>query len=63
VDASLDRVHIARDALTGVMAYETMGRRGPRAASVAGVVLVLLALFVVSSGSWGMSPVLGLLWR
>jgi predicted metal-binding membrane protein len=50
-------------ALTGVMAYETMGRHGQRAAPVAGVVLVLLALLVASSSSWAMSPMPGLMWR
>ena len=50
-------------ALTGVMSYETMGRHGQRAALVAGVVLVLLALVVASSGSGAMPPMAGLMWR
>lgn len=38
-------------ALTAVMVYEATGRHGRRAASVVGVVLVLVALLVVSSSS------------
>ncbi len=50
-------------ALTGVMVYETTGRHGQRAASVAGVVLLLLALLVASSGWRAVFPTAGLIWR
>lgn len=49
-------------ALTGTMVYETTGRHGQRAASVAGVVLLLLALLVALSGLQS-AFVTGLAWQ
>jgi len=48
--------------LTGVMVYETTGRHGQRAASLAGVVLVAFALLVAMSGLQAV-VVTGLAWK
>jgi cytochrome b561 len=49
-------------ALTLVMVYETTGRHGQRAASAAGIALVLLALVVAISGLLAVF-VAGLVWK
>jgi hypothetical protein len=43
-------------ALTALMAYEAMGRHAERAASAAGIVLILFALTVLSGGGLAGPP-------